>query len=95
MLAASPLSVLDNQEGVRVESSMGKVSLIPHYLSGSNSRMPSFEARCCILCSRFNHCAMVTTNSGRTLSRFACRSVRCPVCPKADTTGRFMSTRPS
>src|SRR5262249_61821996 len=22
-------------------------------------------------------------------------SARCPVCPKADTTGRFMSTRPS
>jgi hypothetical protein len=45
---------------------MGKVPEIALYLSGSNTRMPSFEAGRCILCSRFKHCA-VTANSGRTL----------------------------
>src|SRR5262245_50905186 len=33
--------------------------------------------------------------AGRVKLGHSAMSARCPVCPKADTTGRFMSTRPS
>jgi hypothetical protein len=37
----------------------------------------------------------VGVSSAWVTTRHSAMSAQCPVCPKADTTGRFMSTRPS